>query len=159
VVLIEGHLPGVRDWAWPVTLIGALAVVVAVVAVVRPLTHSRPPRVLPVLILGAALLVETMVFGIGQDSYNNVRGWSVLLFPLVLGVLGAGALAAREPRSRDLGAAAVVTFAVVQMFWAVSAYQAMDLGYYDEPELVRAYTLGLLVTAVLVLGAVRVSRR
>jgi uncharacterized caspase-like protein len=159
VVLVEGHLTGERDWAWPVTLLGSVVVMATTAAVERPARTVRRPRRPAWLLLGAAVLVETTLFLVGPSSYNNVRGWSVLLFPVVLGALGVWALVAGDRRAYDLAGAAAVTFAAAQLFWGVSALQAMELGYYDEPGLVRVFGVSITLTLVLVVAAVRVRGR
>ena len=158
VVIAEGHLTDERDWAWTVTLLVAVAVLVLVTIVVRPGSAlGRPSGRLAVALLAAAVVVQTAVFGLGPDSYNNFRGWSVLLFPLVLGVLGMWGLLARERSTYDVAAAAAVTFAAVQLFWTVSTLKAVDLDYFEAESPVWAVLLGLPVTLALVVAAIRVG--
>jgi hypothetical protein len=159
-VLVEGQLTGERDWAWALTLLVSVAVLVTVAALARPpRTLRRSSSRLGWLLVGAAFLLETTVFLLGPQSYNNVRGWSVLAFPVVLGALGAGALVAGDRRTYDVAGAAAVTFAAVQLFWGVSALQAMELDYYDEPGLVRVFGVSLVLTLALVLLGVRAADR
>jgi uncharacterized caspase-like protein len=159
LVIAEGHLTDERDWAWTVTLVAAVAVVVLVPVLARPATAPRrPPRRLAVWLLGGAVLVQTVVFGLGPDSYNNVRGWLVLLFPLVLGGLGGWALLAQVRSTYDVAAWAATTFVGVQLFWTVSTLKAVDLDYYEAEATVWVTVLGVFATAGLLLAALRVGR-
>lgn len=159
-VLAEGQLTDERNWAWGVTLAGSLVVTVAVALLVRPTVEVRRPGPLfASLLIGTALLVETLLLGLGPESYNNVRGWTVLVFPVLLGALGTWALGTPDPSTRSFAAAAAVTFAAVQALWGLTILRALDLDYYSETGNVVTFAVTVVLVLALVAAAVLPGRR
>jgi hypothetical protein len=161
-VVLEGAQPEDRQGAWPATLMLALATVVVVGVAERPPPQpswSGSRRALA--LVATAVLLEIALFCVGTTSYNNARGWSVLLFPAVLGLLGWVAVAEARRPPRIALAVATATYAGLQVLWLPGALKLIEDGWISDEFTDEVWTLGigLAVIALLVSAAVLLVHR